>query len=174
MHNMSDLLKISKRLFEEDLLLSDVTAIFKAAETTPKNWLGKAPETKDTLVSQWKNARFPTDSRDIVAILKKAGYGDRAINKVFKKAGYGDTEDLAVSPAIEKLSKYIIQNDYTDDILAFMKSEFPEVVKSYVKEGTLAVEDIRSIFAEITNEDASELPAIVKQKQLQNLGRNKK
>ena len=171
---MSDLLKISKRLFEEDLQRSDVNAIFKAAETVPKNWLGKAPESRDTLITRWKDARFPTDSRDIVSILKNAGYGDRAINKVFKKAGYGDSEDIAVSPAIETLSKYIIQSGYTDDILAFMKSEFPEVAKSYVREGTLAVEDIRSIFAEITNEDATELPEILKQKQMQNLGRNKK
>lgn len=174
MRSMSEMLALSKRLFEDELQKSDISAIFKAAEATPKNWLGKSPEPVESLISKWKNARFPTDSRDIVSILKSSGYGDKAINKVFNKAGYGSSEEVAASPAIEKISKYIIEQGYTDDILAFMKSEFPDIAKSYVKEGTMNIEDIREIFATMMNEEAEELPELYRQRQQANLGRTKK
>lgn len=174
MRSMSELLAISRKLFEDDLSPNEVKNIFNAAQESRKNAIFKQEIDANDLVQMWKDKRFPTDTRDIVAILKLAKFSPREINKVFKNAGYGSADNPAISPAMEKLSSYIIKNNYTDDILQFLNDNYDDIAETYVADGNMVVEDIREIFIEMAKEDRPELSTFLKQEQARTLGRNKK
>jgi hypothetical protein len=174
MHDMRKLLDLSNNLFESDLEKSDIESIFKSAEDQRKgSWFSHNISSND-LLKKWNKEGFPTDSRDIVNILKSVGFSPREINKVFKKAGYGSSDDPAVSPAMKKLSKYIIDNGYTENILKFLKDNYEGIEEVYVKDGTMVVEDIRTIFNDMVKEERPELNNLMKQSEQKNLGRSRK
>lgn len=174
MHDMRNLLDISKRLLEKDLNKDEVEKIFKTASDSRKSsWFKDSVDVND-LLKQWNKQNFPTDSRDIVSILKSEGFSIDEINKVFKKTGYGLSDKPDISPAMEKVAEYIINSNYTEDILAFLKDNYKGIEDSYVKEGKMTVEDIRSVFTEIVKEERTELKNLIKQDQIKHLGRVKK
>lgn len=172
MRDMSELLKLSSKLFEENLQKNDIQSIFSAA-SRKSSFLKKEININD-LLKIWKEHRFPTDSKDIVNILKDVGFSSREINKVFKKAGYGSADAPAVSSAMNKISAYIIKHGYTEDILKFLKNNYNGIEETYVADGNIVIEDLRNIFTEIVKEDRPDLSEYIRKEQQQNLGRIKK
>ena len=171
---MSELLAITQQLYEDDLSRKDVGTIFNAAQTSRKGSMFKKEITASDLIQAWKDARYPSDVRDIIRILKAAKFSDKEINRVFKVAGFGSADDPAISPAMNKLSDYIIKQGYTADILKFLKDNYDGIEESSDHNGKLVVEDIRAIFDEIVKEPREELSAHLKQELQKNLGRAKK
>lgn len=171
---MTDLLKITKNLYENDLQRKEIESIFNVAQNSRKGSHFKKEISANDLIQKWKDNRFPTDIRDIVNILKSAKFSPREINKVFKKAGYGSADNPAISPAMERISKYIIKQGYTEDILKFLKDNYSDLEEIYVADGNIVIEDIRSIFNEIVKEDRPDLQKYIQQEQKLALGRNKK
>lgn len=163
----------NKNLIESELQNKDLGRIFSTAEQVRSNSFLKKNIASSDLMQLWKDEKYPTDSRDIVSLLHKAGFSNREINKVFKEAGYGSAENPAVSPAMEKLAAYIIDNGYTEDIVKFMRNNY-DVDNLYVGEGKVVFEDLRKIFDSIVKEDRPGLDEYIRRDEKQRLGRNKK
>ena len=139
------------------------------------------------LLKVWVEEGRPDDTRDIKQILKDHGFGDKEINKVFSQV-FGDEEDEPIaSPAIQKIVNYVKENGLADNLKTFMQKEFGEEL-GLVKKGALSktidigkkawkkivAEDIRKIFTEIVKEERSERIKLIKEKELEQLGRSKK
>ena len=170
---MRDLLAKMAQL-EEALQRSDVKRIFSTAADLRKPSFFKKDINVDDLLQVWRDNEFPSSTKAIVAILQSANFSHREINKVFKNAGYGSSEQPTVSPAMNKLSKYIIDNGYSEEILQFLKSKYTNIDESHVADKDMVIEDIRTVFDAMSKEARPDLEQHIRQYQCNNLGRHKK
>lgn len=146
------------------------------------------------LQKAWQDAKYPDDTRDISAILKKFGFGDSEIKKVFAKVfGEEDSEDGYNNPvasnAIQNIADYAKQYGIADELKAFLKDEFGEELGLNDKQGILSkaanygrklfgkkavTEEVRQIFTLIIQEERLDRYNLIKEQDKVYLGRNRK
>lgn len=152
----------------------------KAAEVKPasKSWFGlgkkKGLELSD-IQKAWQTAGYPDDSRKIAQVLKTLGFERKEINKVFRdvfdtKYGAHDTGNSAV---VAKLAEYIKQNGYAEEIATFLEHQY-DIEESYDYDGKVVVEQVRTIFERILQEERTGLPKMQREFEQQSLGRHRK
>ncbi|HEY6436082.1 MAG TPA: hypothetical protein VIY47_05800, partial [Ignavibacteriaceae bacterium] len=155
--------------------------------------LGRNSVDVSDLQKAWRDARFPDDTQDIYAILKRHGYGNKEIERVFDQVlGSNHSADSSksketseITPATRKLVDFIKANGMVDDIKAFMKSEFGEELGITKKPGMIdklkgffgkkaVAEDVRAIFTAIVKEERTDRLELLRSHNYTHLGRNKK
>jgi hypothetical protein len=163
---------------EAQLTRADVKDIFKNAA------LKKKIDIND-LQTAWKDDGFPDDTRDIISILKRFGFGERAIEKilvsVFGKDKEGEINEPVESVTIQKVADFAKRHGLTDDLRKFMEREFGEEL-GLKKGGFLSKffgrkavsEEIRQIFTEIIKEERTNRLTLVREFEQERLGRARK
>ena len=120
-------------LFEQYVDSNDVKELFNQARQLRSGALSI-----ETLRQAWKNSGYPTDTSDIAAILRTAGFGEKEIEQVFNQVlgdyeddgndeeYVDDEEDTPSSPALIKIAEYVKKNGLRDELVAFLQDEFGE------------------------------------------------
>ena len=172
---------IMRKIKEGYVSDSDVAEVLKtASELKPGSsgflGLGKKPGiTFDNLKDRWIENGRGDDSRDIISVLKSFGYSRKEMNKVFRTVfdtRYGKY-DTGNSPAVVEIAKYAKENDYTADLIKFMKDEFG-FDENTLTEGKIKISDIRSIFEKIIHEPRTSEVDLRREFEKSNLGRHRK
>lgn len=129
-----------------------------------------------TLQKAWSDAGYPDDTRDLAVILKQQGFKPKEINKVFKEV-FGDEDSTktgdAASPTIQKIADYAKEHNLVEPLKAFLQQEY-KFTESYAYEGKAVVEDIRHIFTSIVQEERGARTELIKQEDMNSLGRTRK
>jgi len=179
------------------LTKSDISSIIKtAAKDHNSNGTLKNKINPDDLVTLWKRQGYSTDRKDIVSMLKKSGFSDAEISNTFTKVGVGrvtpvsgksgssnnskntasnnDTGEINSGNAVQDVAEFINKNDeLKKEIIDFMAQTYG-FTESFENNSPLLYEDIRKIFQHIVEEERTELPELLRQFQMENLGRMRK
>lgn len=170
---------------ESEVSGPEINAIFRSAvelRNKPKSkWeffkKDKQPVSIEDLKREYEKER-PDDLRDIKLMLKNMGYDEKEINKVlgdvFGQDDDGEHNTPAASPTILKIAKYAKDNNMADDIIAFMRREYPDVFKESVMPKKVMIRDIERIFEGIVKEDRNGIIRVRKVQEYNRLGRNRK
>ena len=125
-------------LNEVEISKAEVDNVLKFAIN--KDYYGNLKQKNITLAdlqNAWKKAGYPTDTQDIGDILYNMGFDKRGINKVFN-AILGDNEsdsdsnfdyDDTVSPIVTKLFNYIQKYKMDDEVIGYLRTNYPEITK---------------------------------------------
>jgi hypothetical protein len=177
MHTMSHYRKLVEGLLNN----ADVADVFKAASEIKRDRRGRFNPFKKKGVSiqdlqqAWTDAGHPTDSNSVAKVLSGLGFGRKEINKVFK-ANFGTTHgkyDTENSAAVQRIAKFVMENDYTEEILHFLNTQY-DYNDEEDKDKKVTTEQIRAVFECIIREERSELPRMQKEFDQQSLGRHRK
>lgn len=170
---------------ESEITGPEINAIFKSAvelRNKPKSkWeffkKDKQPVSIEDLKREYEKER-PDDLRDIKLMLKNMGYDEKEINKVlgdvFGQDDEGEHNTPAASPTILKIAKYVKDNNMAEDIITFMRREYPDVFKESVMPKKVMIRDIERIFEGIVKEDRNGITKIKQVHEYNRLGRNRK
>ena len=154
--------------------------------------IGKKKLDPKDIQQAWIDNKQPSNAQDIASLLKnKFGFGDKEINKVFSKVfGKADRNSLnkyaepVGSEPIQKMAEYAEKNGIADDVRTYLVQEFgkelgvtPLTTRDKVKKffgKQVMREEIREIFEEIVNEERAELTNIIREQEIEKLGRARK
>lgn len=170
---------------ESEVTGPEINAIFKSAvelRNKPKSkWeffkKDKQPVSIEDLKREYEKDR-PDDLRDIQHMLKNMGYDEKEINKVFSDVFGADDEGShntpSASPTILKIAKYAKDNNMAEELVAFMRKEYPEVFRESAHPRKVMIRDIERIFKGIVKENRNGLIKTNQVNEYNRLGRNRK
>lgn len=143
-------------IVESELSSGDIKGVFRKASAKSKKksetrfgkLMGRQKVTYDDLMDMWKSEHYTNDSKDIIGMLKNAGFSRLAISGAFRKSKV--SKKKGSNPKIERLANVIKKYNLQAPIKQYLETRF-KIKESVIYEKTLSDKDIKKVFVKMVS-----------------------